>query len=122
MAPSLLKEKEQGVRLYYAQRMMPWPLKDRDVISMIHITHRTLSSIKIEIKASPNELDYKNGTIRIEQMSGFWLLEKFEDQIKITQQLHLEPKGNIPPFILNALLTRGPYTTFSDLRDKLHLK
>ena len=101
---------------------MPWPLKNRDVVSTIRIIERTTSSIKIEIQATPMELATVDGTLRIEEMIGFWLLEEIEDQIKITQQLHLEPKGNIPPFILNTLITRGPFTTFSDLRDKLHQK
>ena len=52
---------------------------------------------------------------------GFWLLEEKNNKTMVTQQLYLDPEGSLPPFIVNKLLVKGPYKTFSvlqDLKDK----
>ncbi len=115
-----LKKNIDNSRVYYAMRKMPWPIRDRDVVTTVSILQQTDHVIMLKVQATPEELPQQEDTIRIEELDGFWLLEKEGAYVRITQQLHLEPRGSIPPFIINALIARGPHTTFSDLRNKLH--
>ena len=50
---------------------------------------------------------------------GYWLLEENEGQTKVTQQLFINPEGNLPPFVINSLLIKGPYNTFKNLRNSV---
>lgn len=114
-----IREKPNGERVYYARQKMPWPLKDRDAVSTIKITRLSDSKIKITIKATTRELPEKDNVIRIGQINGHWLLEDLGDTVKVVQQLHLDPKGNIPAILSNSLLTRGPYKAFSKLNERI---
>jgi hypothetical protein len=50
---------------------------------------------------------------------GFWLLEKIGNTTKVTQQLFINPEGSLPTFVVNSLLIKGPFKTFSELRTTL---
>ncbi len=105
--------------LFYAKNKLPWPLRDRDVISRLTMGQQSENSIRLNIKAAPKELPTINKTLRIKELEGYWLLEREGDKIKVTQQLYFNPEGNLPPFVTNSLLVKGPFNTFSELRDKL---
>ena len=50
---------------------------------------------------------------------GHWLLEEMNGKTKVTQQLFLDPEGSLPPFIVNNLLIKGPYKTFTELKNSV---
>ncbi len=115
----LVEEKVIGQRVYYAKHKMPWPLKDRDVVSTIEVIHKNASSAKIEIRATPEKFMYDENVIRIKDIKGYWLIERFGKGVKLTQQLHLDPRGNIPAFVSNSFILKGPFKLFSELKSKL---
>ena len=98
---------------------MPWPLKDRDVVSTIEVVARNATSAKIEIHATPEKFKYDENVIRIKNIKGYWLVERFDKGVKLTQQLHLDPRGNIPAFVSNSFILKGPFKLFSELKSKL---
>ncbi len=113
---SLSSEKE---RYFYYSEKLPWPLKNRDVVTRLHIAEQTQDKIFIAIEAAPEYLDKKNQTIRIHNLSGYWLLEKHPEGIKATQQIFMDPGGSVPSFLVNSLLVKGPLKTFSTLKKTL---
>jgi len=116
----LVQEKVTGQRVYYAKHKMPWPLKDRDVVSTIEVIQQNTSSAKIEIRATPEKFKYDKNVIRIKDIKGYWLIERFNKGVKLTQQLHLDPRGNIPAFVSNSFILKGPFKLFSELKSKLN--
>lgn len=107
-----------GTYFYYKQDL-PWPLMNRDVVTKLTVIKKTDTYIKLAIESVPDLLDPEPQTIRITELSGFWLLEKVPEGIKATQQIHMDPAGRVPPFIVNPLLVKGPFKTFNDLHNKL---
>jgi len=115
----LIRMKSNNEYLFYAKNKLPWPLRNRDVISKLTVKKQTDNQVSLQIEAAPHELPIENNALRIKELNGFWLLEKEADTIKVTQQLYVNPEGNLPAFVTNRLLVKGPYKTFTELRNKL---
>lgn len=116
-----LKSISKNQHLFYVHKSFPWPIKDRDIITLLTIEKLSDKKIKLYLESAPNQIPKKNKTIRIKDLMGFWLLEEKNNKTMVTQQLYLDPEGSLPPFIVNKLLVKGPYRTFSvlqDLKDK----
>ncbi|WP_281989766.1 START domain-containing protein [Aquimarina aggregata] len=115
----LVKINKHGDYIFYAKNEFSWPVKDRDVVSRIRIERISKTVIKLNIDAVPEEVPRLKNTLRIQEMSGFWLLEEKNGRVAVTQQLYINPEGSLPPFITNSLLVTGPFKTFLELRNKL---
>jgi hypothetical protein len=109
--------------VFYARKILPWPIQDRDIVSLLTVSHINSSKVKLTIESLPEGVPEQNKTLRIKELMGHWLLEAKGNQTKVTQQLYLNPEGKLPPIVVNTLLIKGPYKTFSTLKklEKQHL-
>jgi len=131
-APKYIENCEEGVShlveitdnedyIFYVKNKFPWPIQDRDVVSKLKIQRVSENKILLSIYAAPNLLPELDNTLRIKEMSGYWLLEKMGGEVKVTQQLHIDPRGKLPSFVVNSLLVSGPFKTFKALKSKLEV-
>lgn len=104
--------------IIYMYNNFPWPVKDRDHISKLTLSKIDSSSVRIDISSLPNRLPKIEGVIRIEEFSGYWLIEKTVNGVQVTQQMYGEPKGRVPSLIINATLAKAPLYSFKRLRDE----
>ncbi|MGB0895969.1 MAG: START domain-containing protein [Flavobacteriaceae bacterium] len=112
----LLKKISSNELIIYMYNDFPWPIKDRDHISQLTLEQLNALTYKINIASLPNYLSLHHSAIRIDKFSGFWLIENTAKGVKITQQMHGEPKGHLPSAIINSTLTRAPFQTFKNLK------
>jgi len=110
---------KENTRFFYYKQELPWPIKDRDVVTKLKLVEQTQDSIYLSIETVANVLDFQDNCLRIEKLSGFWLLEKVEGGIRATQQIHMDPGGAVPAIIVNPLIVKGPFKTFTELHRKL---
>jgi len=115
----LLEKKSDNECLVYMYNDLPWPAKNRDHISELKLEVISSLLTKISIKSVPKKLTEKKGVIRVVNFSGFWLLEKTKFGIKVTQQMHGDPGGSLPIFIVNSMLVNAPFNTFKRLKEQL---
>ena len=55
-----------------------------------------------------------------QNFKGFWYLKKIsENQTLVVQQIYGNPGGTIPAFMVNMIVTRGPFDTFKELRKRV---
>ncbi|RNC88066.1 MAG: hypothetical protein ED556_02435 [Winogradskyella sp.] len=113
-----LKKKSEDEHLFYARKDLPWPVKDRDIITLLTVIKINDYKYKLKLESLPDAIPEKNKTLRVKKLMGFWLLEEKDRKTKITQQLLVNPEGSLPKFVVNKLLIKGPFKTFSDLREK----
>jgi len=111
-----VKSISKNQHVFYAKKQLPWPIKDRDVITLLTVKKISDKKIKLSLEGLPQALPKKDKTIRIKNLMGHWLLEENKGKTKVTQQLYLDPEGNLPAFIVNSLLIKGPFKTFSELK------
>lgn len=115
----LLERISDNESIVYMYNDFPWPVKNRDHISRLTLLNIDPSTVKIEITSVPNIVPEYDNAIRIEEFSGFWLLEKTNKGVLVTQQMHGEPKGNVPSVIINATLAKAPLYSFKRLKKHL---
>lgn len=102
--------------IYYSYKDMPWPAKDRDVVTLLTINRINNKTVTLTLKGSPYYLPEKDKTIRVKNFTGHWVLKEDENQkTSVMHELFLDPEGQIPSFIINALLVNAPYKLFRDL-------
>ncbi len=103
--------------VFYAYKDLPWPVRDRDVVTLITVEKLSNSKYKLTIEGLPEGIPERDKTIRIKNLMGHWLLEQKKDhETMVTQQLFLNPEGSLPAFVINSLLVKGPFKTFQELR------
>jgi len=115
----LLEKNTQNEYFVYMYNDLPWPAKNRDHVSKLKLTVVSDTVLKIRIEPAPKKLTEKKGVIRVNRFSGFWLLEKTKDGIRVTQQMHGDPGGSLPIFIVNSMLVNAPFNTFKRLKEQL---
>ena len=116
-----VKELNSNQHVFYAHQDLPWPIKDRDIVTLLTVDKLNSKTIKLTLESLPDELPSKTKTIRIKNLMGYWLLEEMEGKTTVTQQLFVDPEGSLPPFVVNNLLVKGPFKTFKDLRNSVSI-
>ena len=114
-----VKQLSENEHLYYAHKALPWPIRDRDIITLLTVEKISESKYKLVLKSAPKFIPKKDKTIRITELKGHWLIEENGDKTRVTQQLFVNPEGTLPAFVINSLLIKGPFKTFSELRQSL---
>lgn len=112
----LLKKTNENEFIIYMYNDFGWFIRDRDHISKLTVTRLSETTIKISINSLPEYLPEIQNAIRIEEFSGFWLLEKSTDGVRVTQQMYGVPRGYVPPVLVNATLAKAPLYTFKQLK------
>jgi len=100
---------------------LPWPIRNRDNVSMVQIEKVNDTIIKCNIKAIEQEIPKGKNTIRVNNLEGYWLLEEKDGYTLVSQELFIDPGGTIPAFIVNSLLHKGPYNTFLALKREVEI-
>ena len=101
----------------YIVTVLPWPAKSRD--SIIHTflkQNKTTKTIQITLNGVPNYIPVKPNLIRIQNLSGRWLLVPEKNGIKVVYEMHIDPAGNLPTWLVNNLSVDLPFITLSNLR------
>ncbi len=108
--------KGNNQHVFYALKKLPWPIRDRDVVTQLTVEKISDQKVILHIEGLPSAIPEQENAIRIKEVKGFWLLEEKNGTTIITQQLYLDPEGSLPPVVTNSLLIKGPYKTFSHLQ------
>ena len=114
-----IKQLSDNQHVFYAHKPLPWPIRDRDIITLLTVEKISDLKYKLILESFPDAIPEKEKTIRIKKLMGYWLLEADGNTTKITQQLFVNPEGTLPAFVINNLLIKGPFKTFSELKETL---
>ncbi len=107
-------------RIIWMKNDLPWPIRNRD-----HVTHMTLqriSSTETRIYIQPdtsNAVPPKDDAVRIVNFRGVWTFKQLENSVEVSYQLFGDPNGKLPSWLLNSLLTKAPYSSFKNLRERI---
>jgi hypothetical protein len=106
---------------FYSLIHSPWPASDRDLA--VHLMVRQDSSTrKLYISADEiaNFIPEKKGIVRVPLSVERWVVTPLPgDRIAISYELRLNPGAYAPAWLINLFAAKGPFETFSRLRDQL---
>lgn len=107
--------------IYHTETVLPWPMSNRDVVIHMQINTDSLPKfITITGTSMPKRIAKKSGLVRVNHYSARWKVTMPTPQtISIYYELELNPAGNIPGWMANSFVSKGPFETFSNLAKKL---
>lgn len=115
----LIKKVSDTSWIFYMNHHLGWPIQDRDHVSRVTLRKKKSEQI-ITILPENNIVEEKEDIVRIKYFKGFWYLKKLEqDKTLVIQQVYGNPGGSIPAFMVNMVVTKGPFESFVELRKRV---
>jgi hypothetical protein len=102
---------------YYSRIALPWPMDDRDLIAKVvgesNHGHYTSKSI-----AAPDRAPLVEDCVRITDFDVFTEYHALTDSTtQMTYELHSEPGGSVPNWLVNLFIDKGPVETMTKLKE-----
>lgn len=118
----LLKQMSPSEIIYYSEVRLPWPLSNRDFIA--HLITTQDPHTRIVTIEGPTINDYmpaKKDVVRVKQSDGRWVLTPVDKgHIRVEYTLRTDPGGDIPAWLFNLFVTKGPLESFDNLKTQLN--
>ena len=108
---------------YYSVSDFPWPLQNRDLIVRSTIKQDPDTKVVTSTSYSTEE-DYprQKGIVRVTVFNSKWTLTPLPSgKVNIEYTVKTDPGGNIPIFLTNMFIDKGPIETIKKMRDILQL-
>lgn len=117
----MLEQSSPMMAVCYTQTDLPWPVSDRDVVATIRITQYPVTKeVDIYSESKNNFFAEKEGFVRIKRFHAIWrLIPEIEGLVRVEYELYIDPAGNIPAWIANMTIKKGPYKTMLNLQKEI---
>jgi len=118
-----LEVKDEADRWEYNRTKTPWPLQDRDFVIHTRISFKRDPLPELLIRMSSEENPKKpriSGVVRGNLIDSSFTLQQLEPKkTRFVCEIHADPKGGIPKWVVNLFQKSWPYDTISGLRKQL---
>ena len=106
---------------YYSYTDTPWPVSNRDYYTSIVLLQNKIDySVTISSIAIPDFGPKQEDCVRISYIKSVWTLNPIGNGfVHISFELEIDPGGNIPAWLVNMAVTKGPYNTMVGLIKEL---
>jgi hypothetical protein len=117
----LLKQVSPSELVYYSEIKLPWPMSNRDFIAQLKVTQDVKTKIvTIDGPVVPDYVPVKEGIVRVKRSVGKWLITPMgPHHVKIVYTLRMDPGGDLPAWLFNLFVTKGPTESFKNLQEQL---
>lgn len=102
----------------YTVSKAPWPVSDRDAVVHTRVVQDPHSlAVLIRSEALPEYLPRVAGMVRVEAIASSWqLLPQPDGGVEVRYQVHSDPGGKLPRWLVNAVATEQPLNTLHNMR------
>ena len=117
---SKILEQDETKQAHYIVSDMPWPVTDRD--GVYQFTFEALNNgtaVNINVEAKPEYLPNEKGIIRIPEAKGFWKIKSIDKGVEVQYQMHANPGGALPAWMVNSAVVDSPFNTLKNLRTQV---
>lgn len=117
----LLKKISVDEFYYYTETYLPWPMSNRDAVAHMKIIRDTLNRyLDVVEVGEPKYVPQKSGIVRVPRFSINWhVTMPAVNKLKVVYILEVEPGGNVPAWLANMFVDKGPYESFKKLAEIL---
>jgi len=109
-------------RIEYNQTSAPWPLQNRDFVFEVKVSFSPdKKKIFLDLSNTEDPLaPTRENVVRGAILRGHYELEQLENnKTKFLVEIHSDPKGSIPTWLVNVFQRNWPYKTISNLENYL---
>lgn len=124
-AESYVVEDQSPTRaLVYTHNDLPFPVKDRDVVSQIHWQQNPETlAVTMESHAVTGVVAEQRGRLRLTHADVNWVFTpQGNHQVQVINEAHIDPGSSLPAWISNMLLVDTPFETVRSLRAEIRNK
>jgi len=112
----ILNEASPSERLIHTFFAAPWPVKDRDMVTLSTTTF-TNNTVQIIISDRSDATPHHPKYVRMLNMHGLWEANALENgKSEITYTGGVNPGGKLPTFIANKEMISSMFKTFQNLK------
>jgi len=99
----------------------PWPTDDRvSVVRYKRTQDAKTKIVMIQLESVPNYMEQKSDLTGIRGLRGYWKLSPLKDnKVEVTLQVWVDPGGNIPAWLVNAMVVDMPYHSLLNLQEEV---
>lgn len=117
----VLAERGETEAWVYTLNDMPWPVRDREVVS--HIKWRRDAEtgvVHMEGRAVDDPIEKTGNRVRLHDARSTWTLEPLADGgVRVEIVSHVNPSSLVPAALLNSMLVEAPHDTLRRMRTLL---
>jgi hypothetical protein len=104
--------------LVYTVNHTPWPVTNRDAYVRSIMTADANGAVVSSITAEPDFAEMNEDYIRMPELLGAWsFTPKEEGMVEVVYQVHANPGGSLPDWLVNAIVVETPLETLTNLQD-----
>jgi hypothetical protein len=120
---SILKTVSPSELYFYSEIRSPWPASNRDLAIHLAVTQDANSKIMtIHAVELPNYVPVKDGLVRVPMSDEIWTVSPAgSGLIKIDYRITLDPGAGTPAWLINMFSVKGPFETFSHVKEQLKI-
>ena len=112
--------RDGDVQVRYAVTSAPWPVDPRDAVYRYEVTRDAAAgSARIQVDVLPDAHPEQDGHVRVREAEGRWTLTPDGDATQIVWEMHLEPGGALPDWLINARVVDTPMGALRGLREQV---
>lgn len=117
----LIKQISPGELIYYSEVKLPWPISNRDFIAQLKASQDARTKVvTIDGPTIPDYVPVKDGIVRVTRAEGRWVITPAgSHHIKVQYTLRTDPGGDLPAWLFNLFVTKGPAESFKNLLEQL---
>ncbi len=118
---TLLKNLPPAGLIYYSEISIPWPVSNRDFICHLKVVQdEKTKAVIIDGENLPAYLPEKDGIVRIHKCFSRWTITPLSNgQVYVDYEIQVDPGGSVPAWLINMFATKGPYESFTKLRQQV---
>ncbi len=102
----------------YTVSRAPWPVADRDAVVLTRASRDPATGVvRVESHAAPALIPERKGRVRVRRVDSLWTLTPLGPaRTEVRYQVHSDPGGSLPAWLVNAMVTDQPFNTLRNLR------
>lgn len=114
----LISRENKSIQIHYTITDSPWPVADRDAVIRYQYKYdESNGSLLVLIDALPDLMPEKEGLVRVKISQGIWrFTPENHGLVKVEYELHADPNGNIPAWLVNSAAVDTPFKTLKALK------
>jgi hypothetical protein len=119
----LLKQVSPAELYIYTEINSPWPADNRDLPIHLKITQDpTNKKMTIAVECIPDLVPRQKNIVRVPLSKETWVVTPVDaSTIHIEYQLEVDPGADPPGWLINMFSVKGPFETFSKLKNQIKL-
>jgi len=104
----------------YTVNATPWPVTDRDVYIRSVFSANEIGQVTSSIQLEPG-FDKDDDYVRMSGIVGKWQFTPKENGMtEVVYQVHADPGGSLPNWLVNAIVVDTPLSTLENLHKVVH--